>query len=522
MKKRLHPYIPVLLLFAMALCLALCTYRQYGMSWDEQLQRAPGVLSYNYVFHGSNELFETASDNHGAAFELLLVIIEKNLGLVVPADIYHMRHLVSHIVFLLGALALAVLALRITANRMLSVVAFIMLICAPRIYAHSFFNSKDVPFLAFMAMALLMAQVAFARQKGGYFVLLGMLLGYATGIRIMGVWMLCVITFFLALDAAFALKDRAALLVTLRNTCLLWCLFCVVLYVSWPYLWRSPVHTFAESFALMSKYAWGSNVLFRGNYIPAGYLPWTYFPVWFAITTPPLWLVAGCGGMLLFLVRAASAPMRYIRNTPQRTRLLAFACFAGPVLSVIALHSVIYDDWRHLYFVYPPFVLLAVYFMNKVYHTRLKIVVPLACTVQTVCTGWFMVHNLSFDQVYFNDLVSHKPEYLRMNYEMDYWGAGLREGLQYIADKKLDSVVTVSAGGMTVLLENNILLLAPADAARLRVVPDRDSCEYFLTNFRLHREDYTKYPKIEYDRKVLNSTVFRIYHVHGPVSPGSP
>ncbi|GAA4468567.1 glycosyltransferase family 39 protein [Nemorincola caseinilytica] len=501
------------MLFVVAVCVALCTYRQYGMSWDEQLQRAPGLLSYNYIFNGSNELFETESDNHGAAFELFLVIIEKSLGLTVPAEIYHMRHLVSHMVYLLGALAVALLALRTTASRALSCIAFLAMVFMPRIYAHSFFNSKDVPFLAFMAMSLLAAHVAFARQKGVYFVILGLVLGYATSIRIMGVSLFCIIFFFLLLDVWHARRERRIMLATLRNILLLSVFFCFAVYISWPYLWRSPVSTFVESFQLMTRYAWKSQVLFMGEYLDSEKLPWTYFPVWFGITTPLLWLVCGCAGMLLLIGSIARNPLRYLYNTPERGRLLLFGSFWGPVLSVIVLHSVIYDDWRHLYFVYPAFVLLGIHFLYTIYKGWYPRLIAVACVVQIGFVGWFTARNLNFSQVYFNPLVSHENEYLRNNYELDYWGAGIRKGMQYLADKKLDSVVAISSGGMTLLLENNILLLDPADAARLKIVYDRDSCNYFITNFRLHKEDYTKYPGVEYDIKVENSTVLRIYKV---------
>src|SRR6185312_9649888 len=102
MKKQLHPilqnpYLPGIVMFILSVIIGLCVYHDYGMCWDEPYQRAPGILSYNYIMHGSQELFIKKSDNHGAGFEILLVFIEKWLRLSDSRDIYMMRRVVSNI-----------------------------------------------------------------------------------------------------------------------------------------------------------------------------------------------------------------------------------------------------------------------------------------------------------------------------------------------------------------------------------------------------------------------------------------
>src|SRR3954465_2628652 len=82
----LTPYLPGIILFFIFLLVGFATYQDYGICWDEAYQRAPGVLSYDYIFNGSQELFNTASDNHGAGYELLLVIFEKVMNLTDTRD----------------------------------------------------------------------------------------------------------------------------------------------------------------------------------------------------------------------------------------------------------------------------------------------------------------------------------------------------------------------------------------------------------------------------------------------------
>src|SRR6202012_1794600 len=68
------------------------------------------------------------------------------------------------------------------------------------LYAHSFFNSKDIPFTAMILIALTLCQVAFEKNKPTFFFLLGLACGYATSIRIMGVMLAVFILSFLLID----------------------------------------------------------------------------------------------------------------------------------------------------------------------------------------------------------------------------------------------------------------------------------------------------------------------------------
>src|SRR5882757_3909121 len=119
----------------------------------------------------------------------------------------------------------------------------------------------------------------------------------------------------------------------------------------------------------------------------------------------------------------------------QQSHTMAYylLCFTGPIAAVLILHSIIYDDWRHLYFVYPSFVMLALYFVNKLYDTKLRMVVLGAFGLQVLLLAFFMIKEHPFQQVYFNEFVSHDKEALRKNYELDYWGSSFKQGLEHLA-----------------------------------------------------------------------------------------
>ena len=509
----LHPYFPGIVLFLIALVAGLLTYHDYGICWDEPYQRGPGILSYNYIMYGSQDLFIKASDNHGAGFELLLVFIEKWLKLTDSRDIYLMRHLFSHIFFLFSVLVAYILIFKLFKNRFVACLGFFMLAFMPRMYAHSFFNSKDIPFLCMFMVSFAISQAAFEKDKTWLFFLLGLSVGYATSIRIMGIMLALFLVLFLVLDIIFKLMSKEKIAKQLVNILLFSVGFCILLYLPWPYIWKHPVHMFAESFGKMSHYEWRGGLLFDGKIMMSNKpLTWTYFPTWFLISIPELWLIVGFIGIGLLVYDFVKRPLVYLKNTVERNFTLYLLCFFAPIISVLFLHSVIYDDWRHLYFVYPSFVFIGLYFVNKLMQGKYQKIVMGVCGLQAALVIFFMVQSHPFHQVYFNNLVSHEEESLRKNYELDYWGCCFKQGLDHIIENDKSDSINICCE-YTTMLNNNIMLLPKEYRHRFRFTMF-DSAHYYMSNFRLHPQDYPG-TNIEYEIQVLNSAIFRIYKLKG-------
>ncbi len=509
---KLAPYLPGILLFIVALIVSLLTYKDYGMGWDEPTQRNPGIVSFNYIYHGSQQLFQSISDNHGAGYELLLVFIEKGLRLKTYLAIFEMRHIVTHVFFLISLLFAYVLILRLFKDKWLASIGFLMLLLTPRIYGHSFINSKDMPFLSMVIITFAVCQIAFEKDKKWLFLVLGIAAGYATSIRIMGAMYACFIIGFLAIDMIAGMKKKEKPTKYLINMALFSVGFCVLLYISWPYLWKSPIKTFGESFSKMSHFNWNGSVLFQGQVIPADKIPSIYFPTWFMISNPPIWLLIGFLGIGWLLFDFLRKPLPFFQNTAERNWLLFLASFFIPIIAVLGLHSVIYDDWRHLYFVYPAFVLIGIYGIHKLWNGKLKIAMQAIVGIQVVMVLFYMVSNHPFHYVYFNSLVSHDEEYLRKNYDLEYWGISMKQGLDYLCENDSSKTIKVCATYKGPL-DNNLLMLPPDQRKRFVWSSEALQGDYFLTNFRLHPDDYPS-TNIAYDIKVLNSSILCIYAIH--------
>lgn len=506
------PLITGLLIFAFAIVAGLCVYQDYGVSWDEPLQRDMGLVSYGYVFENdATGLHKFIERDHGVGFELPLVILEKKIHITDSRDLYLMRHLVTYLFFVLSAFCGYWLAYRLLKNHWLAALGFLMLVFTPRIFAHAFFNCKDIPFLSACLIAMLFTQMAFDKHKPLWYAIMGITWGYAVSIRIPGILPVVIIGCFLMIDIITQIARRQEVGKQIVNSVAFGVFFCLALYACWPLLWDNPVKNFTETYASMSHFRWDAKVLFMGNYIKGTELPAGYVPVWMGITLPTIWLLAGVAGLAWIIFLIAKKPLQYITNTPERNYLFYVLMIVLPILMVIVLHSVIYDDWRHLYFIYPAFILLGLFAIQKLSQTRLRFVVFAAVAAQLFFVGRFMIKTHPYEQMYFNRLVSHKPEFFRNNYEMDYWGASYKQGLEYILahDPRPEIKITTD---ITPLTENNVLILPADQRARIKYADDKNG-DYYITNFRLHRQDYS-FPGILYNLSVENSSMLRIYKVH--------
>jgi len=499
-----------LVLFLIMLFISIFSYKEYGLSWDEPIQRKTGSISYNYIFEHNPHLLSWKDRDYGVAFELPLYMIEKVLKQQDRYDIFCTRHLVTHIFFLLGALAAFLLIDSIYKNKMLATLAFLFLVLNPRIYTHSFFNTKDLPFLSMLIMCLYLTRLAFNKKNIIRFILLGIGVGLLINIRIMGVIVPATILLFLFLDIFFkeGSVKKNLLLITLFTSISL-----LVLYASWPFLWHSPIKNFIFAFKNMSKFRWGHSVLFGGQFILAEEIGWQYFPVWFAITTPIIYILTFLTGVGILIANFFRKPIVFFRNNDKRINILFAVCAFAPIMAVIILKSVLYDGWRQLYFVYPPMVFIGIYGLNFLLKRKNKIlgyslisVILLSMTL----TASFMIVNYPFNNVYFNALLSKKePEHIRKSFDMDYWGTSYKQALEYILSN--DSSQRISICVANPPGRENIRMLKDQDRKRIRFT-SRKNATYFITNFRGHPDDYDDLKEYEYHSfKFSNNTINKIF-----------
>jgi len=494
--------------FTLLLLVGLFLYKDYGVSWDESIDRTNGLVNAKYMlgyvapdwvakqpvltnvpsFYGHSEI------DHGALFHLPLAFYEIFKGGIDSRAYYLLRHFCTFLTFVLGTWAMYNLGRIRFRSWQWGLLASTLLVLSPRIFADAFYNGKDLVFMALFTLAIYTLVRLLERPTLGRAVLHGLATAAATDVRILGCMLFALSIGMFALEALLApgtKKSRWLLLQVVLVYCVATWVFTVA---GWPYLWEDSVASFAQAFDNMQRFRWEGTLLYIGDMVLATELPWHYAPVWIAISTPVAYTLAFVVGSLSYvflLLRRGLAPLRTFEG---RLDLLFSGWFVIPIFMVVALHSIIYDGWRHLYFIYPAMLLLAVRGIYAVWQLsqprpalrRVALAVAVLAGMEGAYTLGRMVTSHPHQQIYFSFLPAHKAEAL---FERDYWGLSYREGLEWILAHDSAPILHVNNGAFPIVLENNLAILKPEDRARFQITSDPKDLYYFA-GYRTHPEPY--------------------------------
>ena len=364
--RRLRRHWALMAAGALFLLAGALVFDGYGISVDVDPQRQIGQAALDYLAGDGERAFQQLANPHdryyGAIFEAPLVVVERILALEDIRDIYLSRHFLTHLFFLAGGVFSYLLVLRMFGSRALALVAMALFLLHPRLYAHSFFNSKDVPFLVAFMVALYLVHRAFRRETLGAFLLCGVGIGLLVNLRIMGIVLFAAVLVLRALDLSEEGRkgEGRSRMRWLATTGAFALAAVLTYYASLPVLWPDPVGRFAELVETFGAHPSGIENLFRGERLyPWDGPPFDYVPVWVGITTPPAVLLLAAAGAIALAWRGLRRPRDLLRDTPLRFGLLLIALPVATVTAIVLFGNNVYDHWRQLYFLCAPVLLLA-------------------------------------------------------------------------------------------------------------------------------------------------------------------
>ena len=446
-------------------------FDDYGISWDAPIQRGIGNAALDYLAgegeRAFNQLRGPADEYYGAVLEAPLVLVERLLGLEDSRDVYLSRHLLTHLFFLAGGVFCYLLVLRMFGNRLLALAAMVLFLLHPRLYAHSFFNSKDVPFAAMFMVALYLTHRAFRRDTLAAFLLCGVGVGLLVNLRVMGIVLFFAVLALRGLDLLFAgsAKERKGVLLTGGAFALTAAL---TYHASLPVLWADPGQ-FLDVLRAGATHPHTATNFFRGEWFHSrGGLPFEYIPVWIGISTPPIVLLCAMIGVIGLVWRGARRPWHVWRATPLRFGILLALLIVVPVIAVLVVRSTVYDQWRQVYFLYTPFALLALLGLRWAlefsgnWRIQSGIYVLALAGIAVTIVSMTRIHPLQSD--YFNSLVNRNgAEWLASQYQMNIWNS---------SDMKLIREVLEDHPGQELILSNEgiitqALLLSEGERKRI-------------------------------------------------------
>jgi len=350
-----------------ASALALWSFRDAGISWDEAVHLEYGRLIHEYFASGGVDrraLGYRLDYLYGGSFDLVgAVFCDLAAPVLDPYDAIHLLGTVVGVAGLWGTWRLG----RALGGPRAGLLAAGFITATAVYWGHMANNPKDLPFAAayVWAMVFLIAAIrSFPRIPLSVAAGLAVSSGLALGVRIAGLLLPCylggAIAVWLAVqlrlraDAESVYRDGRRLLATgLGVAAGAW----AVMLAAWPWAQQAPLTRPLAALRRMSEFMGHRRVMrFAGEPLSTYDVDWRYLPHYFALKLPEFIVVLAAVAALasvVVLARRARAVERVRDTLVLGTVLVALW---GPWIYAVARGSILYDGLRHFLFEVPVLV----------------------------------------------------------------------------------------------------------------------------------------------------------------------
>lgn len=483
----------------------------YGVNWDDDAQRKNGVANWQFIHGDRDPLMATTDKYHGPAWEIPMISAEKALHLTEYRDIILLRHRMSFLLYALGTGIFFLFCRKLFDSSWLGLAGFLMLVLSPRIFGEGFYNPKDTIFLVAIAAAMYSLLLLVTRPSWPHIFFHAWITAFMTDIRVIGI-IFIPITLVLVAILLFQNKiDRKALGIKLLAYLVSNFLLMIAM---WPVLITGPFYHLFHAYQQLSGYvAWNGLNLYNGGCVSSLSTPWHYHYLWMALTLPELYLLLFAAGLVIFAVQVVKKKLAL--NTQDLFIGLSLVLLAFPLVFRSIKGSVVYDGWRHVYFVYPFIVVLAVYAIDSLHRSRSIIIryATIALVALSLSDSFIeIVRRHPFEYVYFNHVAHaiYHPVYTQ--FEMDYWGVGYKQAIQHLIYQY------ISDGPVTVSFQHypgyrNYDMLSAEDKEKV-IATDSAHAQYYITSYRDYDVCPDSYEQPGYPSHYIYSCGDRLYGIY--------
>jgi hypothetical protein len=451
-----------------------------------------------------------------------------------------LRHYFTFLLFYVSVIFFYFLSKNIFQSWKLGLLGSVFLVLSPRIFADSFYNPKDLPFLSAFIIAVFTLQRYLKNKNASFALFHGLATGFAAGIRIIGILIpfFTILLFTLDIVAGKNINNKNMLSKNVfsqkqnrdpgnmpqdrgqgqeeldkqqdteniqqglgnlqqypgkqetfnqAKSLLVYLFVSITVFLFFMHsLYPKPLGNFMSDFPYDTP-----NFLYLGQYISSIDPPWHYLPVNILIMTPILYSLLFFTGMAYFF---SGFKKRVAIFYPENKYIaIAILWFFMPILAAILLHSNMYNGWRQMYFIYPALLILSLngvrflynYFKDRLNSRRyylVSLILTLIFFINSVFFIQLMVRQHPYQYVYHNILAGKNLKEVKEKFILDYWGLSYKDGLEYILktdDRERIKVTEIGCGN-----ETREYLLTESDNTKLVFVQNIDDAEYLLINYK--------------------------------------
>lgn len=423
------------------LFVGILIYRDYGIGYDDEAQRLIGKVNYDWIHKKNDSLLSFADRFYGPVYEVSLITLERAFGATSGKEIYETRHLANFIHYWISVVIFWLLLTWIYKDSLISIIGIIFLILSPRFFAESFYNTKDLPLMS--AYIYSFAALVLTIQKQTFFriVVFAAVSAYTTAIRPFGLFFPLLYGYYLFLDIFKKKNIRLSLI----RTVLYGVTYVTLLFLFWPILLNSP----AQFFLMLreSTKQLDQPIYYFGSFISSINKPWHYLPVFITITTPLLVTALSTVG---FIAMTYTSFRRKVTESQNFIQIAVLLWLTLPILMLYMVNPRIYDGWRHLYFIYPAIIIIALAPVKKILEVNLNrgrrmILMTLLATILLLHSGaqiWFIIRSHPYQNIYFSLWINNLRTASQL-FDFDYWGLSEAEAIRFILINDQRPIITI-------------------------------------------------------------------------------
>jgi hypothetical protein len=498
-------------LIVLVLVMVLLTFRDYGVTWDEDAHNWYGnfVLQYYLSFFTDHDALHWRDlYNYGAIFDTLAAALNR----VSPIGIYETRHLLNALVGILGLVGCGKLGDSMGGARV-GFLSALFLLLTPNYYGQMFNNPKDIPFAVGVVWATYyMVRILPLLPRPPFMLItrFGVIVGMTMGVRIGGLILICYFTLLLAVDGIWRTIDtRQTSLLVESAWIALWRVLLpavifayLVMLIFWPWGQTDPIENPLRALAFFSHQTFPFSTLFAGRFVPASDLPWGYLPTYIALALPELVLFL----LLCAPVLAAADILREWPNLRREPTLAHFVVGLGivfPVAFAIAIKAVLFDGMRHFIFVLPLIAVVAAFVADRM--CALLAALPYRWAIYWMLLIYGLGHvsimaMLHPDQyVYYNGFIGGVGGAQR-NFKLDYWANSYAEAVQ-----GLEKYLYAKYGANFEDQEFTVSVCGPPISADYYFPPN-----FRFTHRRAQADFFIAFTKDNCDRSLAGRPIYRV------------
>jgi hypothetical protein len=491
---------------------AFAVHDDFGLTWDEfknrkyaqEVTKTFGNTKYNEVIGHNGELIGDGDVHAASRGPLFLVMLNKIEEFFVQGDLYEVykiRRLLNSLFFILSGIILLLFLKNVFKDNKVITVGFLMFFLSPRIFAHSFFNPVDIPFLSFFTFFLIALYYLTQNINFKTITAVAIISAIVTSLRVVGEISIPISLFIILLSFLKQKKNAYSYTKYFLYVVLYTLTAFTIYYAITPYIWANTwqslieIHNQAVNFKPIIF-----QILYWGKLYPSINLPWHYTLSWILVSFPTVYVFALIISYLYMFAK--------MKNIVLESRFYEASLFL--IISIILFSACYfnyskYNDWRHFYFIYPAFILLILFSYNQIKNLKYKNIIFIVFLVQFFLTAYDMFKFHPFQYTYFNK-ISGSIEAAENNFPLDYFGSSFKQGLlEVLKDEPSTEVIKVGFYPYPPGVDN-LLCLKKSLRDRFTISSPEDA-DYFLSKWIFK----------PYDEKLkgLKSNLFKEIKVNG-------